>query len=266
MIQPIKKINFTEDNTTDFTKVYKETFIDLTKPLPKQPICLSMGTAFGESIPIVTYGNFCCIVGASKSYKSFLKSAFNASYLNRTNQFPDIISHNALGKFVLDFDTEQSDYHVQKAGKRVVEMGGFSSFYKMFALRSLTPKERVQFIEWVCYESDMKNDIGLISIDGCADLVDNVNDLDKSNELVGKMMKITKEKNCAMITVLHRNYETLKPTGHLGSCVLKKSETTLFVDKLESIATVKAQYTRNIPLEEFSFRINNGLPEVDTIF
>ena len=263
-----KKINIDEQPKKDFSEVYKNTFIDIKKPLERQPICLSYGHKFNEYVPLVTYGNFMSIVGASKSYKSFLKTAFLSSYINKTEQFQEIIAHDNKDKFIIDFDTEQSEYHVKKASLRVLQMAGETPFYKPFALRPLSAKERVEFLEYLVYESDFKNDIGLISIDGVADLVENVNDLEKSNEITGKLMKITQDKKCAMITVIHRNFESQKPTGHLGSSVLKKAETVLFVDKQNDVATVKAQYSRNIPIDDFSFTINNGLPEAtdDNLF
>ena len=256
---------------TDFSQLESECFIDVNKPLEKQPIALSMGYKFNEFCPIVTYGNFCSIVGASKSFKSFLKNAFLACFLGGTSNkyFHDLTGHQNTGKFVIDFDTEQSDYHVKKAANRVITMyGQNNSFYIPFALRKLSAKERVEFIEYIVYESQYKNMIALISIDGVADLVDNVNDLDKSNEITQKLMKITDEKKCAMITVIHKNYDSSKPTGHLGSAVLKKAETVLFVNKDGNNASVKAEYSRNIPIDEFSFTIHEGLPKQidDNIF
>lgn len=259
----IKPIEILKEEKKDFNKVFTKTFIDVNKPIKEQPLCLSYGVNYGSHAPIVTYGNFMSIVGASKSYKSFLKTAFVAGYLseNTREYFNELRPHNNKDKFVLDFDTEQSEYHVQKMAHRVLEMTKEkTTFYKPFALRTLSAKERVEFLEWIVYESEFKNNIGLISIDGVADLVENVNDLEKSNEVTGKLMKITEEKMCGMITVIHRNYDSQKPTGHLGSSVLKKAETVLFVDKVEDVANVKAQYSRNIPILDFSFSIEENLP------
>lgn len=136
-------------------------------------------------------------------------------------------------------------------------------FYKTFCLRPYSPKERLQFIEWIYYESDLKGKIGLGSIDGIADLVDDVNDLKQSNEVVQFLMKLTEETHSALITVIHKNFDSLKPTGHLGSAVTKKAETVLFVDRDGFNVNVKSQYARNIPIEEFTFNVNEkGIPEI----
>lgn len=249
----------------DFLKIHNETFIDLKKDMIKQPICLSYGHKFSEFAPLVSYGNFMCIVGASKSYKSFLKSALIAGYIGgkSKNYFKELQGHSQQNKFIIDIDTEQGEYHVQRTSRRIIKMVGSQySYYKPFALRALTPKERLQFLEWIFYESDYKNDIGLCAIDGVADLIDNVNDLDKANDITQKLLEITSKKKCGMITIIHKNYDSQKPTGHLGSSILKKAETVLFIDKDGEKANVKAQYSRNISIDDFSFKINDEhLPE-----
>jgi hypothetical protein len=61
---------------------------------------------------------------------------------------------------------------------------------------------------------------------------------------------------------LHRNFGSAKPTGHLGSAILKKAETVVFVEKENDIVRVSPEYTRNYPFEEFEFKINEeGLLE-----
>jgi len=246
-------------------------YIDPLKKIEHQPIAISAGYKFDCHVPIVTYGNFSCIVGASKSMKSFFKSALLACYIGGEAQtyFSDIKGHDTKDKFIIDLDTEQSEYHCQKASKRVIDMVGINyEKYKMFALRSLEPKERVQFLEYLFNESEYKNKIGLCSIDGVADLIENVNDLDKSNMITQKLMKLSADNNTALLTVLHRNFESDKPTGHLGSAILKKAESVIFVDKNDDIVTVKPKYTRNIPFDGFTFSLNNKqLPEqLDNIF
>ena len=239
-------------------------YIDPIKEIKHQPIAISCGNKFDTDVPIVTYGNFSCIVGASKSMKSFFKSALLACYIggNSQNHFIDIKGHDTKDKFIIDLDTEQSEYHCQRSARRVLNMVGINyEKYKMFALRSLEPKERVQFLEYLFLESEYKNNIGLCSIDGVADLIENVNDLDKSNMITQKLMKLSADSDAAILTILHRNFESEKPTGHLGSSVLKKAESTIFIDKNEDIVTVTPKYTRNIPFDGFTFTLDeNHLP------
>ena len=260
----LERITINAPTETDFIKVYKKTFIDLRKPIERQPIAISKGTynykQYTNDIPMLSYGNFMCIVGASKSMKTFFKTALLACYIggNSTNYFSDIKGHNSKDKFVVDFDTEQGLYHAQKMSLRVCEMIGVKpDFYKSFTLRGLDPKIRMEFIEWVYLESELRGNIGLCAIDGVADLVDSVLDLDQSNDIIQKLMTITEQTNSAMITVIHRNFGTQKPTGHLGSAILKKAETVCFVTKTDEGIDVTAEYTRNIPFENFSFKLDD---------
>jgi len=254
------------DGVSDFNPAsnLSKLYIDPLKEIKHQPIAISCGNKFDSDVPIVTYGNFSCIVGASKSMKSFFKSALLACYIGgqSTNHFSDIKGHDNKDKFIIDLDTEQSEYHCQRAARRVLKMVGINyEKYKMFALRALEPKERVQFLEYLFLESEFKNNIGLCSIDGVADLIENVNDLDKSNMITQKLMKLSADHNAAILTILHRNFESDKPTGHLGSSVLKKAESTIFVDKQDDIVTVTPKYTRNIPFDGFTFALDeNHLP------
>jgi hypothetical protein len=125
------------------------------------------------------------LVGASKSMKTFLKSALIAGYIGGRSQayFPSMLGHDTKDKYILDVDTEQSLFHTQMVARRVCEMVGTNpGNYKPFALREHEPKIRFQFIEWLMMESEYRDNIGLIAVDGAADILESVNDLDISNK------------------------------------------------------------------------------------
>lgn len=257
-VQPI----LDEPKEIDFREVKIESFIDVSKEVKRQPVALSIGTypykGYDYPVPFGSYGDFSCIVGASKSRKTFFKSALLAGYIGgkANNYFEDFKGHETHGKYIIDIDTEQSDFHAQRAAKRVLEMVGFEyEMYKPFALREHEPKIRLEFIEWLVYESEYKGKIGFMAIDGAADLLDNVNDLDMSNKVAQKFLKWTKEGNFHLTTVLHRNHGTMKPTGHLGSAILKKAETVAFVEKDGEDTSVNPEYTRNIEFKPFQFEL-----------
>lgn len=262
----ILNTNTTED-IIDYNDIYNKVIVDLSEVIERQPIALSKGSYTYKGVqypvPMVSLGNFMCIVGASKSMKSFLKSALISACWNgnSTKYFPDVLNHNLKDKYIADFDTEQGKYHAQKVFRRSSEMVGFvPDNYLPFALRGLSPRERLQFIEWFHFESEYRNNIGLTSIDGVADLVNNVNDLEESNKVVNSLMKMTADTNSAMITVLHKNFGTSKPTGHLGSAVLKKAETVIGIERMPDglIVEAKADYTRNIPFKDFKYALDDN--------
>lgn len=270
MIAPITIQTESISLDKDFKKIHDEHFVSVDEILKPQPVAISIGHAEYKGttypIPMGSYGDFSCIVGASKAKKSFLKSMLIAGYIGgKSNLYAnDIKGHRLTDKFVIDIDTEQSEYHSQRVFKRVVEMVGANpSFYKPFSLRKLSAKERLEFIDWLFTESDYSGNIGLVSIDGIADLVNDVNDLEASNNVAQKLLEWSAKENCHIITVLHRNFGTKKPTGHLGSAVLKKAETVIFVEKVNDLTLVNPEYTRNQPFEPFAFAVNSDwLPYV----
>lgn len=259
-----------EEQKIDFKIFQSKHLIDLNKPIKRQPIAISIGdywhAGHSHPIPFGSYGDFSCLVGPSKSMKTFLKTALIASYIGGSSDyyFPDFKGHLTEGKYILDIDTEQSTFHVQRSGKRIIEMvGEENNLYRLFALRELSPKIRLQFIEWLIMESEYKQNLGLVTIDGAADLLEDVNDLKESNSLVHDLMKWTSISNCHICTVLHRNFGSNKPTGHLGSAILKKAETVAFVEREGDVTKVTPEYTRNYPFKEFQFCLdNNHLPIV----
>jgi hypothetical protein len=254
----------------DFDKMYQRCYVDVGLELPPQPIALSLGTYTYKNqlhyVPFGTYGNFSCLVGASKSMKTFLKSALLAGYIGgqSTNYFPELKGHGNKDKLILDIDTEQSLWHTQRVARRVCEMVGANyELYKPYSTREFTAKEKLQFIEHLVMEK-YKNQVGLVAIDGAADVLDTVNDEVTSKKLVEDMMRWTSISNCHLSTVLHRNHGSDKPTGHLGSAIMKKAETVAFVTRQDNLTKVTPDYCRNYPFNEFYFELDqNHLPIVN---
>lgn len=254
----------------NFHNIYDSAFVDVTKKIEYPPVAISIGEhTLGNKvfpIPFGTYGNFSCIVGASKSKKTFLKSMIMASYIGGdSNRYAGSIkSHRDRDCFVVDIDTEQSAFHAQNVFKRVMRMIGQDNYeyYKPFALRPYEPKQRLEFIEWLIYESDIKDNIGLVGIDGLADLVDDFNDLKESQKAIQKIMKWTDDKQFHLTTILHSNYGTSKAVGHIGSSMLKKAETVCSVLNTDGIVTATFTHTRGFPIDKFDYDVDSatGLP------
>jgi len=260
--------DFKPQSEVNFKEMHDKCFVDVSQELPPPPVALSLGNysykGFNYPVPFGTYGNFSCLVGASKSMKTFLKSALLAGYIGgrSTNYFQNLKGHNTEGKFIIDVDTEQSLWHTQRVARRVCEMVGTNpEFYIPYTTREYDAKIRFQFIEWIMMESEYKNNIGMITIDGAADIMDSVNDLDEANKITQGMMKWTTISSAHLATVLHRNHGSDKPTGHLGSSIMKKAETVAFVTREDNLTKVTPDYCRNHPFSEFYFELDeNHLP------
>jgi hypothetical protein len=268
----LKQDSETAKITTDFNTMFLESYVNASEVMKPQPIAISMGEKKYKEVyyptPLGSYGDFSCLVGASKSGKTFLKSAIEATYLggNSREYFPSMKAHDNMSKVVVAFDTEQSRFHTQRVVKRVIEMvGNDDGRYNTFSLRSYTAKERFQFIDWIVYESDFKGQIGLMSIDGFVDLLDDFNNLEESTALTQKLLEWTANGGMHCTGILHKNFGSEKPVGHIGSSILKKTETGIFIGEDGDSKTAEARYTRNIAFDNFSYSINknNWLPYED---
>jgi len=222
--------------------------------------------------PIGTYGNFSFVQAPPKSKKTFFVSLLSAIYLaDELGQFGGDLKANRDNKHLIHFDTEQGNFHAANVFKRPIDMTGIKTDkYHTLALRQLSFKERVEFIEYYLYDKLEATDIGLVIIDGIADLCSDVNNIEESNAVVQKLMKWSKELNCHIVTVIHSNFGTDKPTGHLGSFLEKKTETQIQLELNtvnKGLVTVSCKRSRNAPFENFSFKVNNfGLPQVEGAF
>lgn len=247
--------------------------IDLEKELSPPPVAISFGTHEYNSIkgtiieetPIATYGNFSFIQAPPKSYKSYFVSLLASVYLASGNKWcgSDFKSYKG-DRRLLHFDTEQGAWHCQRTSRRIAEMSETSDKYESYALRTISYKDRMKFIDYKMWERD-EDDIGLVIIDGLADLVSDVNDIEQSNECVQKLMEWSAKRNCHIITVIHSNWGSDKPTGHLGSFCEKKAETQIALERNEdtNIINVKCKRSRNFSFKPFDFKINMyGFPEV----
>lgn len=236
--------------------------IDLTKELPPPPICLFMGSE-GSEQPICTLGNFSLVIGKAKSRKSFLMAIAlaaatkNGRSLNFKANLPKE-KHN-----VIYFDTEQGEYHVLKAGKRIVKLVSASLPVNLnvYPLREFDAAKRLELVETAINET--KN-LGFVVIDGIKDLVGSINDEFEAQKIADKLLKWTEQKQLHILTVLHQNKGDNNARGHLGTELQNKAETVLSVtkDKNGDFSLVEPEYCRNKEPQSFAFKINeSGLPE-----
>ena len=207
-----------------FEQILKDAYVDPKKEVEYPPVAISMGSTGGErDLPICvgTYGNFSFIQAPPKSRKTFLVSLMASAYISGTNKYAERMLGHSDDRVTIHYDTEQGEFHSQRVFSRIDKMSGGLETYKPYSLREYTPQDRLEFIDWHINRVD---NLGLVIIDGIADLVNDVNDINASNELVQCLMKWTKELKIHIITVIHSNYNSMKPTGHLGSFLEKRQK------------------------------------------
>lgn len=263
-----------EVNKMYFENILDDTFVDPSEEIEYPPVAISMGEYSYETrtgtktypVPIGTYGNFSFVQAPPKVGKSYFVSLLAAVYLKGDigTRGGKMMGHRNKRSFV-HFDTEQGKFHASKVFKRPLEIAGhgFDDYYTL-ALRALSPNSRLEFIEW--YLSSKVDRIGMVVIDGIADLCNDVNSIEESNKVTQKIMQLTAIHDCHIVLVIHSNFGSDKPTGHLGSFLEKKAETQIQLEKNSAnkkLIDVSCKRSRNKPFADFSFSIDNyGLPEV----
>jgi hypothetical protein len=253
-------------------ELLEKTYIDPKQKLEHPPVALSYGThsyntkegMMTYDTPIGTYGNFSFLQAPPKHKKTFLVTLLSAAYIGGADGFTGRLKGHRDGRCILHFDTEQGAFHAQRVFKRTLDMCGVEDgCYRTYGLRELSAKQRADVIR-VGIE-DTPN-VGMVIIDGIADLVTDVNNIEESNAIVQMIMSLTHEHNIHIVTVIHTNFNTNKPTGHLGSAMEKKAETQIQLERdanNENIILVKCKSSRNKSFDDFSFYVNDyGFPQI----
>ena len=224
-----------EESEFDYKSIYNSCLVDLGEELMLPPTALGIGYHDYKGSSYLnntfSYGEFSAIVAASKSKKTFFKSALIASYIGGDADlyFPNVKTKRDQDYHILDFDTEQGEYYAQRAFRRVAELVGDTyPHYYPFGIEGLSPEERVKFIDEVLKDPRHKGKVKWMSIDGLLDLLDNENDVQQSSEVLKMLMKWRKDNQMHINTVIHKNSTSNKATGHLGSKVQRKCETIVF--------------------------------------
>ena len=266
------------DHLMFMQSVEEECKVDINKKIEHPPVAISFktkqvvmrdGNIKEFPIPIGTYGNFSFIQAPPKSMKTFFVSLLGSAYTNPNGKHTKFFNSFREDREFVHIDTEQGFWHSQRVFKRIQWMnkGVDLGFYHTFALRQVNYQTRIDFIEY--YLENLKEEgkkIGLLVIDGIADLVSDANNLEESNLVVQKIMKWSSVYDCHIVTVIHSNFGSDKPTGHLGSFLEKKAETQIQLEKDENkfgCITVSCKRSRNTPFETFDFKLDDsGLPIV----
>ena len=280
--EEIKLMEF-EFNSKFYEDMLSKVYIDPSEEIKHPPVAISMGYKQYYSkdgvesypVPIGTYGNFIFIQAPPKSCKSFFISLLSTVFLNdhagnRGGSEGFSLQGHRGNREMVHVDTEQGHFHASRVFRRPYQMTGKGhEGYHTLALRELSPKDRLGFIEW--YLDNKTKDCGFLVIDGIADLCNDVNNIEESNLLTQKIMELSVKHNCLIATVIHSNFGSEKPTGHLGSFLEKKAETQISLEKEsttqeDTFINVKCKRSRNTPFKPFRFSIDKyGLPKVEKI-
>ena len=211
-----------------------------------------------HDVLICSEGNISAVVGEAKSKKTFLCTAIVGSMLELQASHQFGIEHNFCR--VLWVDTEQSKEHIQKVLFRInllsrMKLKSSLPHVLMQTLREESPKDRLQVVRLAIEYHKPK----LVVVDGVSDLLTNTNNLEESEALVAELLTLSTLYSCHIMCVLHTNPNSDKARGHLGSTLMRKAETVMFVHRVGDISIVEPQYCRNMPFDRFAFCIDEAV-------
>lgn len=242
-------------------KIWNKNWVDLLIE-HEEPRSAVEVVCYEGSQRMLTLGNFSVIKGKQKAKKTFLTSLIAGAAVSGNwvqKQFKGALPEGKSQ--VVYIDTEQATYDSAKVGQRIHQIGGYKNL-ELWCLRDLEYQERRQFIEYCL--AKYNGNVGLLVIDGIADLTRNNNDEEDAKIVSGLLLRWSKEYDCHIITVIHQNKADNFSTGHIGSEVEKKSEAVISISKNEenpAESLVHCDLIRGVGhFEDFILTIEDGLP------
>jgi len=259
----------------DYSLIHKKSVIDLKTIPSRPPLAISIGYDNKEyngvryPLRFGTFGNISMIKGEEKSRKTWLKSLILAciqggkSYTFSGN----IQGHDLQDKYIIDIDSEQDDFDAWMVANRIPKMVGgietpkYNDNFLTVKLREYNAKERAGYLEWLFLESQYRNKLGVVSIDGFVDFVNDFNNLTECNEFTQSLMKYSSISKSHIMGILHLNPNSEKARGHLGTILQQKCETVTIIKDEGSYSSVKCQRGRGKKYDSFALSIDdNWLP------
>jgi cysteinyl-tRNA synthetase len=162
---------------------------------------------------------------------------------------------------ILWIDTEQSDFDIKwliwKAKEKYnIESIDFFAFRELdFNEANTTPFELIEYI------ISIQNGYDIIVIDNITDLDDAcVMDNVASTKIVRKLMKLSSDKNLALIGIVHENEKKLENVGgrgHVGSESVRKAHNVTTLTKDGENTNVTFRKTRKKAPADFEFQVDN---------
>jgi len=217
------------------------------------------------TVRLLTRGNISAIVGKQKSKKTMLTTYFSAA-VSRGGWIADKFEGCSTRNKVLYFDTEQEVSDIKKKTRRnVKEIGGNMDNIEIFHLREHKFDMKRKIITEVIRS---KEDIGLVVIDGIADLLQSVNAETESISLVEELAILSAKNSIHICLVIHSSRHSLGyARGHLGSELGRKCEVVINIEKDENsprISKITATDSREIEFEPFEIEVGDvGIPFIN---
>jgi hypothetical protein len=263
----------------NFADIHKKSIVDLRNTPPRPPLAISIGLDpkdyKGVRYPLRfgTFGNISMIKGEEKSRKTWLKSLILGCIQGeKSYQFSgNIQGHELQDKYIIDLDSEQDDFDAWMVANRVPKMLGgvetpkYKENFITVKLREYNANERAGYLQWLFMESEYRNKLGVVSIDGFVDFVNDFNSLTECGAFTQSLMTYSTISKSHIMGILHLNPGQEKARGHLGTILQQKCETVTIIKDEGEYSSVRCQRGRGKRYETFALSVNDDrLPFEDT--
>lgn len=274
----VKQLENIQSQVSNFADIHKKSVIDLRTAPARPPLAISIGLDpkeyNGTRYPLRygTFGNISMIKGEEKSRKTWLKSLILGCIQggNGFKHSQHIQGHDLQDKYIIDIDSEQDDFDAWMVANRVPKIVGtpenpqYSDNFLTVKLREYNANERAGYLEWIFKESEYRNKLGVVSIDGFVDFVNDFNNLTECGDFTQKLMTYSTISKCHIMGVLHLNPGQEKARGHLGTILQQKCETVTIIKDEGDYSSIRCQRGRGKKYETFALAINDDwLPYED---
>lgn len=256
------KINFDnfnrfEDDEPEYSG-WRDYLVDPSKEYPDIDFLLTY-----KGRGLLPRGNLVAFSGRQKSGKSFAVSLLVAGLLKGDLAGQFISKYKGLKVLYCDLEMHVSDVaNRYKTTAKVANLDGSKAgvnFY-MLSLREVDYNNRLELI--IKAIDELKPDC--VILDGIADIMLDFNSVEESTKIINRLMRLSSEKDIVLICIIHLNKSSPEMKGHAGSILSQKAAEVFQVefDKKNLLYTVEQSVSRHAPLENFSFKIEDGIPEL----
>jgi hypothetical protein len=197
--------------------------------------------ALGET-QILSIGNIFTLIAPPGTGKSNIAEAIASNYINGDCDSFGFKVDLPEGKKILLCDTERTKNDCYKGFKRIMNRTGVEpahlkdGLFEDLIFRAFIASESLEESRQDITDILETGEIGLMILDGVGDFVASVNDEEKAKEIVKWLVTMANKHNLGVMVTIHPNPKdpSYKPTGHLGSFLLKKSEAVMVVCKADN--------------------------------
>lgn len=233
----------------DKNKLWSEVYND--RIYPEREIKVHRNILSYDGVEIMGEGTMSCVCGQAKSRKTFLTSLFIDKVLE-----PDgLFTTDLKSPEIVVIDTEQNLRRIQQVSRRISK----PEYVTFLSVIKYTIPERC----WIVEQALKRLSPDILVIDGIKELTMDINSQEYSTKLTNGLLKWATEHHCHIMTILHTNPGSEKPSGALGTFMTTKSSSVIHVEKRGTTSRVKPLHMRDGDFKPFSFTITeDGVPVV----